>query len=458
MRRTCVIGAGPSGLAASKVLASRNIPFDCYEAGSGIGGLWRFANDNGLSGIYASLHANISKESMSFASMAMPENYPVFPHHSQVLSYLEDYATSFDLHRHIDVGAEVTAARPQRDGSWEVAYRRRGDPAEKSRRYSEVLVANGHHWDPHFPDPAVPGAEHFEGTTIHSHEYRAPHAYAGQRVLVIGMGNSACEIAAEISRTAARTLLSARSGAHVFPKMLLGRPADHLVSSPLSDFPLFLKRPALRLLLWLARGGPARYGLPEPDRELLTTHPSTSDELLVQLARGAVTARPGVSGFGPDTAVFTDGTCERVDAVVYATGYKISFPFLEPAVFAAQDGRTELYLRTVPPGISGLYFMGLAQPSGAAFPLLESQAEWIADLIDGSAALPSASHMTRAIRREWRRHRKTYAPTYRHGIEIDFRSYRRALSRERRAGRRRTRSTAPDLPTMVDLAPRADAL
>ncbi|MFG2587929.1 flavin-containing monooxygenase [Streptomyces sp. NPDC048438] len=459
MRRTCVIGAGPSGLAASKVLASRNVPFDCFEAGSKIGGLWRYGNDNGMSGVYASLHANISKESMSFSSLAMPETYPVFPHHSKVLAYLEDYATSFGLHRHITTGTEVTSVRPLDDGGWAVTRRRRGDTnAEaETRRYTEVVVANGHHWDPRLPAPAVPGAEEFEGPAVHSHAYRSPEPYAGLRVLVIGMGNSACEIAAEISRTAARTYLSARDAAHVFPKMLLGRPADHLVWSPLSRLPLPLKGPAMALLLRLTRGAPAHYGLPEPVRGPLTAHPSTSDELLVQLARGAVTPKPGVSSFGRDTAAFADGSREPVDAVVYATGYSISFPFLDSSVFAAPGGRTELYLRTVPPRLPGLYFMGLAQPAGAAFPLLEPQAEWISDLMEGTVALPSPADMEQAIARERRRHEKTYVSTYRHGIEIDVRSYRRALRRELRAGRRRARGALLPLPGVTGSAPAADA-
>ncbi|WP_254667787.1 flavin-containing monooxygenase [Streptomyces griseus] len=454
-----MIGAGPSGLAASKVLTSRNVPFDCFEAGSGIGGLWRYGNDNGMSGVYASLHANISKESMSFSSLGMPETYPVFPHHSKVLAYLEDYAASFGLHRHILLGTEVTSVRPLADGGWEVAVRRRGDAGAEAvtRRYSEVVVANGHHWDPRLPEPAVPGAEEFEGPAVHSHDYRVPEPYAGLRVLVLGMGNSACEIAAEISRTAARTFLSARDPAHVFPKMLLGRPADHLAWSPLSGLPGCVKGPAMKLLLRLARGAPAHYGLPEPGRGPFAAHPSTSDELLVQLARGAVTPKPGVRSFGRDTADFTDGSSEHVDAVVYATGYSLSFPFLDPSVFAAPGGRTELYLRTVPPRLPGLYFMGLAQPAGAAFPLLEPQAEWIAGLIEGTVALPSPTDMTRAIARERKRHDTTYVPTYRHGIEIDVRSYRRALRRELRAGGRRARRAAPPLPaTVTGPAPAAD--
>ncbi|MEV0786906.1 NAD(P)-binding domain-containing protein [Streptomyces sp. NPDC050423] len=455
-----MIGAGPSGLAASKVLASRGVPFDCFEAGSGIGGLWRYGNDNGMSGVYASLHANISKESMSFSSLAMPETYPVFPHHSKVLAYLEDYAASFGLHRHIALGTEVTSVRPLDDGGWEVARRRRGDTAAdvRTQRYTEVVVANGHHWDPRLPDPPVPGAEDFDGPAVHSHGYRSPEPYAGRRVLVIGMGNSACEIAAEISRTAARTFLSAREAVHVFPKMLLGRPADHLVWSPLSGLPRFLKDPAMALLLRLTRGAPAHYGLPEPLRGPLAAHPSTSDELLVQLARGAVTPKPGVSSFGRDTAAFTDGSREPVDAVVYATGYSISFPFLAPSVFSAPDGRTELYLRTMPPRLPGLYFMGLAQPAGEAFPLLEPQAEWIADLIEGAVALPSPADMTRAIARDWQLHDRTYVSTYRHGIEIDVRSYRRALRREIRAGRRRARGAVPLLSGVAGPAPASDAV
>ncbi len=456
MRRTCVIGAGPSGLAASRILASRGIPFDCYEAGSGIGGLWRYGNDNGMSGVYASLHANISKESMSFSSRPMPESYPVFPHHTQVLAYLESYAETFGLHGHIGLRAEVTSVRPLEGGGWEVTRRSRGAAEAETGRYTEVVVANGHHWDPRFPDPAVPGAREFEGSAVHAHAYRSPEPYAGRRVLVVGMGNSGCEIAAEISRTAARTFLSARAVAHVFPKMLLGRPADHWAVGRAAALPRFLKDPATALLLRLARGAPALYGLPEPTRRPLAAHPSTSDELLVQLARGAVTAKPGVRSFGRDSASFTDGSRETVDAVVYATGYSLSFPFLDPAVFAAPDGRTELYLRTVPPRLPGLFFMGLAQPAGAAFPLLEPQAEWIADLIEGEVLLPTPAEMARSIARARKRHDKVYAPTYRHGIEIDIRTYRRALRRELRAGRRRARRTSAPRPDAPRPAPVSD--
>ncbi|MFC8535720.1 flavin-containing monooxygenase [Streptomyces sp. NPDC057249] len=438
-----MIGAGPSGLAAGKVLASRGIPFDCYEAGSRIGGLWRYENDNGMSGVYASLHANISKESMSFSSLPMPADGPVFPHHSQVLAYLEEYASGYGLHRHIAFGTRVTSVRPL-DGGWEVVHRRRGDASSVTvRQYTDVVVANGHHWDPRLPDPPVPGAADFEGSAVHSHAYRTPEPYAGLRVLVVGMGNSACEIAAEISRSAARTYLSARDPVHVFPKMLLGRPADHLAVSPLAALPRRVKGPAMTLLLRLSRGAPERYGLPRPVRGPLVAHPASSDELLVQLARGAVTPKPGISSFGRNTAAFTDGSHEAVDAVVYATGYSLSFPFLSPSVFAAPDGRTDLYLRTVPPGLPGLYFMGLAQPAGAAFPLLEPQAEWIAGLIEGTVVLPAPERMVRAILRERRRDAGAYVPTYRHGIEIDVRAYRKVLRRELRAGRRRARVARP---------------
>jgi hypothetical protein len=456
MGDVCVIGAGPSGLAASTELAARNIDFDCYEAGSGIGGVWRVGNDNGMSGIYDSLHTNISKKSMAFTSMPMPDHYPIFPHHSQVLSYLEEYARASALHGHITFRTRVTRVRPRPDGDWDVATRTRDEAVETTRRYGAVVIANGHHWDPRPPDPPVKGSEEFAGSMAHSHDYRAPTAYAGKRVLVVGMGNSACEIAAEISRSAAHTTISTRSGAHVFPKTLLGRPADRLAAGPLSDFPYFVKRPGLHLLLWLSRGTLAAYGLPKPDHRILAAHPSSSDELLVQLARGAITIKPGIAEYGRDHAVFTDGSRAHVDAVVHATGYKLSFPFLDPDLLDAANGTADLYLRTVPPAIRNLYFLGLAQPAGAAFPLFESQAGWIAELIDGTAVLPTPEHMESATRRARLRDDKKYSRSYRHGIEVDFRSFQRTLRRELRAGRRRRgtpvarRPTGRDTPAPVD--------
>ena len=190
MSQVCVIGAGSSGIASCQVLHARGIPFDCFEAGSSVGGNWRYDNDSGRSSAYRSLHANSSRHSMQYASFPMPGNYPDYPSHRLIAKYLDDFVDHFGFRGRIQFRTEVTSVRPAIGGAWDVTVRQLATGAERSERYSSVLVANGHHWDPHYPEPAFPGAGGFTGEQIHSHYYRTPEPFTGKRVLVLGIGNS----------------------------------------------------------------------------------------------------------------------------------------------------------------------------------------------------------------------------------------------------------------------------
>lgn len=431
MEKVCIIGAGSSGLTACQVLGARGIPFDCFEKGSMIGGNWRFENDNGTSSAYRSLHINSARKLMSYKAFPMPEDYPDYPSHWQVAKYFDDYAERFGLVEKITFRTEAVAAEPEGNG-WNVTVRD-GDGVSRTERYRAVLVANGHHWKPRWPEPPFPGAEEFGGEQMHVHHYRETEVLEGRRVLVLGIGNSAVDVAVESSRIAEKTFLSMRRGAHVLPKFLGGTPIDEAAPSIASYLPVRVQRFFFNRMLKTAVGKMADYGLPKPDHKLLEAHPTVSSELLPRLGHGDITAKSNIDRFAAGRTVrFADGSEEQIDLVVYCTGYKIEFPFFDEKVFAARDNRMPLYRRAVSAEHPGLYFIGFVQPLGPIMPVAEAQSEWIADLLTSKAALPPAPEMRKEIADYDRWLKKRFVASKRHTIEVDFHPYLRDIRRERK--------------------------
>jgi dimethylaniline monooxygenase (N-oxide forming) len=434
MARVCVIGAGSSGIAACQVLNARGIEFDCFEVGSEVGGNWRYLNDNEMSSAYRSLHINTSRRTMAYATFPMPENLPDYPNHFQIAQYFDDYVDHFGFRDRIRFRTEVTHVEPA-DGRWRVRWRERDSGATDEALYDAVFVANGHHWDARWPEPPFPGQDRFAGEQIHVHDYKTPDLLERTRVLVLGIGNSACDIAVEASRTAERTLLAMRRGAWVLPKYLKGKPTDELGNALTNRLPLPVIRWFYRRQLKMAVGEPTDYGLPQPDHKLAEAHPTISAELLPRIGHGDIVVKPNIAEFaGGRTVRFTDGTEEEVDLVVYCTGYRISFPFFDPELISAPDNEIPLYRRVVSPEHPGLYFIGLLQPLGAIMPLAEAQSEWIADVLEGKVSLPSRARMEQVIARERGRMARRYVASKRHTIQVDFEPYMRALRRERSGG------------------------
>ncbi len=437
--QACIIGAGSSGITAAQVLSARGVSFDWFEAGSQIGGNWRFGNDNEMSSAYESLHINTSRQLMEYAAYPMPESLPDYPDHRQIAAYFDDFVDHFGLREQVSFRTEVTLVEPT-PGGYAVTVRSRDGGEPQTRTYREVIVANGHHWDPRWPEPSFPGAESFPGEQLHAHYYRTPEPLVGKRVLVLGIGNSACDIAVESTRVAESTDLAMRRGAHILPKYMFGIPTDHLTDSPLARGPLRLQQLSMAVLLRLVQGRVTDYGLPEPDHRVLHAHPTVSQDLLNRLGHGDITVRPDIDRFEGSKVFFTDGSSGEYDVVVYCTGYKVCFPFLPDTVVPAADNHVDLYRRVVHPEHRGLYFVGLIQPLGAIMPLAEAQAEWVGDLITGVGALPSTREMRRQIASYDKRLRKRYVASKRHTIQVDFHSYRAELAKERRRSQRRVRT------------------
>ncbi|MFD8902214.1 MULTISPECIES: flavin-containing monooxygenase [Streptomyces] len=395
--RVCVIGAGLSGLAMGHALKSRGISFVCLEKARDVGGIWRQPGAGERGPGYQTLHLNTAKQLTGFADFPMPSDYPLYPRHTQVAAYLRSFAEWAGLLDHVELRTEVVSVRQDADGGWTVVSRD-AEGAQTSRRFEQVVVASGHHNEPALPDPLPAGADSFAGTILHSLDYRDGSDFAGRRVVVVGLGASAVDIAADLSRHAERTLLSVRRGLHIVPKQVFGMSLDEVAEAPWwNEMPFAERRKWVEQALLVARGRLSDYGLPEPDHPILSSATTVSDEILSRIRHGAVTPKPAIASFGSDRVVFTDGSSETADTVVYCTGFHMTFPFLPPGCPVAADGSVELYRRIVPADRPGLYFVGLVRPAGALTRLVEAQAQWVARLVDGAAALPGAEEMREEI-------------------------------------------------------------
>lgn len=438
--RVCVIGAGSSGIAAAKALYEAAIPFECYEAGPVVGGNWVFQNPNGRAACYDSLEINTSCPRMSFSDFPMPDDYPAYAKHDQVAAYFEDYVEHFGFGHtitfdtHVDhvaraVGASAAGTDTPR---WDVTVT--GPDGTRTETFDAVVVANGHHWDARWPDPAYPGA--FAGEQIHAHDYRGVDQLRGRKVVVVGSGNSALDIACAAAEVADSATLSQRRGQWVLRKFLLGRPSDQIALP--SWVPWWVTSSRLRMGALLS-GNVAKLGLPQPRHHAGQSHPVQSERIRDALRSGRLTPKPAITSLDGDRVNFTDGTSVPADLIVWATGYRVSFPFFAHDLLGVEHNNLPLWRRTIHPDLPGLFFVGLLQPVGAVMPLAEAQSTWIADLVTSRYAPPPTDEVRTAMAREDAAYKKRFYASDRHTMEVDFDRYLWDLERERRRGAKRAR-------------------
>jgi hypothetical protein len=447
----CIIGAGSSGIAGAKVLAEHGVPFDCFEVSDEVGGNWAFGNANGMSSAYRSLHINTSRERMEYSDFPMPKDWPDFCHHALIKQYFNDYVDHFGIRDRITFSTAVKRAARGPDGVWEVAL-----STGETRRYDAVVVANGHHWDPRWPEPAFPGADTFAGRQMHSHDYVDTQGFEGKKVVVLGMGNSAMDIAVEVSLVTERTLLAARRGAWIIPNYLFGKPSDQLPVNP--RIPFSLRQRWVHELVKRVVGSPAAFGLPEPDHIVGQAHPTISNYILARVAHGEVVPKPNIAAFEGSSVRFADGSVEEdVDVVVYCTGYKVTFPFFDEDLISAPDNDLPLYRRVFHPEVDNVFFLSLLQPLGATMPLAEAQAHWVARFLRGEYQLPPPADVRADMERERARMFKRYVTSKRHTMQVDFDDYLFELRRELRRGGDRARRSGFALPVPARAAASVDA-
>jgi len=439
--KACIIGAGCSGFTTAKRLKDAGIAYDCFEISDEVGGNWYYKNPNGLSACYESLHIDTSKWRLAFEDFPVPQDWPDFPHHGQLHRYFKDYVDHFGLRETITFNTAVVSARRNPEGLWSVVL-----SDGRTEIYDVLFVCNGHHWSPRVPDYEG----EFEGPAFHSHAYCDPFDpvdMRGKNVVVVGMGNSAMDIASELSqRPIAKTLwVSARRGVWVLPKYMNGRPADK-ASAP-SWIPKKLGLSMARKVIKKSLGRMEDYGLPKPDHEPLAAHPSVSGEFLTRAGCGDIKFKPAIKRLEGHQIRFEDDSVETVDALIFATGYDMKFPFFDdPDLVPDADHRLPLFKRMMKPGIPNLFYMALAQPLPTLVNFADQQAKLAVAYLTGAWLPPSPAEMTTIIAKDEEIHQGHYYAAQRHTIQVNFDTYCADLKKELVRGAKRARAAGNALP------------
>ncbi|XP_064283572.1 flavin-containing monooxygenase 5-like isoform X1 [Passer domesticus] len=431
-KKVAIIGGGSSGLCAIKACLQEGLEPFCFERTGDIGGLWRFEEhpEDGRASIYRSVIINTSKEMMCYSDFPIPEDFPNYMHNSKIMEYFRMYAQHFDLLRHIRFRTSVCRVSKRPDfassGQWEVVTESEGK--QEAAVFDAVLVCSGHHTDAHLPLSSFPGIEKFKGCYLHSRDYKDAQAFTDKRVVVIGIGNSGSDLAVEISQTAQQVFLSTRRGAWIFNRVGdQGYPMDTVLTTRLNTFLQGLLSSSMACDYMEkklnARFDHSHYGL-KPKHRVFHQHPTVNDDLPNRIISGRVRVKPNVREFTETSAIFEDGTREDVDAVVFATGYSFSFPFLEGCVKVVEN-QIPLYKFMFPPELEKptLAFIGLIQPLGAIMPISELQCRWATRVFKGLNELPLQHDMEADIEQKKEAMAKRYVKSQRHTIQVDYIPY-----------------------------------
>src|SRR5512143_1113537 len=371
LKRYCIIGAGACGLAVAKTFAERGIPFDCFEALGDVGGIW---NPQSPHVVYGSTHLNSSKKLSRYPDFHFPEEWPHYVSRAQAQDYLRAYAREFGLYDRISFNSPVTSAEHTEKG-WRIKI----EGETKPRLYDGLIVANGHHWEAY--TPSYPGT--FTGEMLHSHDVKSKEQLKGKRVLVVGAGNSAVDILSDAANENGRVVHSMRRTYYFFPKTVFGKPTDVFIDYA-SRVPL--PRKLMRLLYrWGMRivvGPHRRFGLERPDHDLFEAHPTACNTYIDHLIHGRTVVKPGIERLDGRRVIFTDESSEEIDLLVWATGFRPSFPFIDQSYILNPDGTSKLFIHTFHRELDDFFVVGLFEPAeGGVWQIADYQARLIACFI-----------------------------------------------------------------------------
>lgn len=445
-KRVAVIGAGASGICAAKVLKDYGFDVSVFEMGSNIGGMWCYRNDNGLSSAYRTLHINTSKSVTQFSDFPFDDDVQSFPDHVDMHQYLVKYADHFGVTPLIRFNTPVESIEPTTSASSNGNGNGNGDGSDRSPKwqvrtarsgvevFDSVVVATGHL---HVPRHVPQFKDEFQGEYLHSHYYEEPDNYVGKRVCVVGVGNSACDIASDLCVTSKRCVIVARSGVMILPKLIFGKPfTDLSMRLQRPWIPYGVRRRIVQIMTWLIHGDMEQLGFKKPDKRVHTTSNGT---IVTDIAYRRITVKQGIERIRGKRLYFADGSDDEFDVLIGATGYKTDLSFLSAGAIEQDDNQITLYQRIVPPASPGLYLLGYFNTDTALNYIFEHQAHWVAAVETGEAVLPVEADMNQAVteRRQWVA--DVYRGSPRHHLEEESVPYLQALRQSLKAMKQRAK-------------------
>ena len=417
-KQVCIIGAGPSGLPAIKNISEAGISVVAYDYNSDVGGNWIYNEKESHSSVFETTHIISSKTLSQYEDYPFKPEVSDYPSHEELRNYFQSYAKYFNLYRHIQFNTLVKSCVRLDNGHWEVKTIK--DENEYVEIFTDLVVCNGHHWEPKYPNYSGK----FTGDFLHSHQYKKAASFANKKVLVIGGGNSACDVAVETSRVSTKTAISWRRGYRIIPKFLMGKPTD-VFAIKMNFLPIFLRNLLAGFIAYINNGSNKIYGLPEPDHKFGATHPTINSELLYKIRHGKIKPRVEIERFEGKKVFFKDKSKEDFDVVIACTGFVLAHPFFDKKFLNYSEGPVPLYLKMFHPTYDNLYFIGMFQPLGCIWPGAEQQSKLAALALKGSWKRPA--NIDVLCEREVTHPHMKQINTSRHRITVDFHRFMRDL-------------------------------
>ena len=423
-KRVCIIGAGPSGITALKNLLDEGIDAVSYDRNNQVGGNWIYSEDESHSSVFETTHIISSKTLSQYEDFTFDDfdsDVADYPSHDELRRYFQAYAKHFQLYKHIQFETLVIHCEHINNQHWQVTLEHNGE--QRTETFTDLVVSNGHHWLPRYPKYTG----EFSGELLHSHQFKKAAPFTNKRVLVIGGGNSACDVAVETSRVSTKTAISWRRGYRIVPKFAMGLPTD-VMGARMHWLPVGIRRYLSEALISFLIGSNEKYGLQKATDRFGATHPTLNSELLYKIRHGKVKPYVDIDRFEGNTVHFKDGMSEDFDVIVACTGFILAHPFFKKEFIDYSDSKVPLYLKMFHETYENLFFIGMFQPLGCIWPGAELQSKLAARAIKGSWKRPK--NIAQLCQREVTHPHYKQIDTPRHTITVDYHRFMRDLKKQ----------------------------